>query len=189
MSISCQMNPQQHWSVQLLLSSVHPSWSPHPHAATSGLQTTQNSQRLSQDELKLIAVVLFFPQRSGVGCAESGDFVQLLGGNGIDTSKLLPITDLCISFTGPSECRLTLPAHPSPESFLIIHHMLIWSLLLLLLFLALRHSSHEDRLWKHGGEDGVQREVCQQGVVQLQATGQPGAADHQTQQRGGFLFQ
>lgn len=46
-----------------------------------------------------------FLQRSRPGCAESGDFVQLLGGNGIDTSKLLPITDLCISFTGPSECK------------------------------------------------------------------------------------
>lgn len=50
-------------------------------------------------------------------------------------------------------------------------------------------SSHEDWLWQHGGEDGVQREVCQPSVFQLQATGQPGAADHQTQQRGRFLFQ
>lgn len=37
--------------------------------------------------------------------------MQLLGGNGIDTSKLLPITDLCVSFTGPS--KLTLLAVPS----------------------------------------------------------------------------
>lgn len=44
-----------------------------------------------------------FPQRSLLGCAETGDYVQLLGGNSIDTSKLLPITDLCISFTGPSK--------------------------------------------------------------------------------------
>lgn len=50
-------------------------------------------------------------------------------------------------------------------------------------------SSHENWLWKHGGEDGVQREVRQPGVFQLQATGQAGAADHQTQQRGRFLFQ
>lgn len=49
-------------------------------------------------------------------------------------------------------------------------------------------SSHEDWLWKHGGEDGVQWEVCQQGVFQLQATGQPGAADHQTKQCWRFLF-
>lgn len=42
-------------------------------------------------------------QRSRPVCAETGDFVQLLGGSGIDTSKLLPITDLCVSFTGPSK--------------------------------------------------------------------------------------
>ncbi|XP_013882590.1 corticotropin-releasing factor-binding protein [Austrofundulus limnaeus] len=47
-----------------------------------------------------------FPKRSLVGCAETGDYVQLLGGNGIDTSKLLPITDLCISFTGPTHMKI-----------------------------------------------------------------------------------
>ncbi|XP_030290776.1 corticotropin-releasing factor-binding protein [Sparus aurata] len=47
-----------------------------------------------------------FPKRSMPGCAESGDFVQLLGGSGIDTSKLLPITDLCISFTGPTHMKI-----------------------------------------------------------------------------------
>ncbi|XP_053195381.1 corticotropin-releasing factor-binding protein [Scomber japonicus] len=47
-----------------------------------------------------------FPKRSMMGCAESGDFVQLLGGNGIDTSKLLPITDLCIAFTGPTHMKI-----------------------------------------------------------------------------------
>uniref|UniRef100_A0A3Q3AJP3 Corticotropin-releasing factor-binding protein n=1 Tax=Kryptolebias marmoratus TaxID=37003 RepID=A0A3Q3AJP3_KRYMA len=47
-----------------------------------------------------------FPKRSLPGCVESGDYVQLLGGNGIDTSKLLPITDLCISFTGPTHMKI-----------------------------------------------------------------------------------
>lgn len=47
-----------------------------------------------------------FPQRIMPGCTESEDFVQLLGGNGIDTSKLLPITDICTSFTGPSKISL-----------------------------------------------------------------------------------
>lgn len=63
--------------------------------------------------------VLLLPQRSRASCAESGDFVQLLGGNGIDTSKLLPITDLCISFTGPSELAgRPLPALvPVPRRF------------------------------------------------------------------------
>lgn len=108
-------------------------------------------------------------------CAETGDFVQLLGGNGIDTSKLLPITDLCVSFTGPSKFAplAVLPCRPrcaSDEN-------------------NLSCSSPEGRLRQHGGQDGVQREVRQPGVVQLQATGQSGAADHQTQQRGGFLLQ
>lgn len=57
MSISCQIN-QKHFSVQLLLSpspsvhpTIHPSWSSHPHAASSHLQTIQNCQQLSCDEL------------------------------------------------------------------------------------------------------------------------------------------
>uniref|UniRef100_A0A1A8EP77 Corticotropin-releasing factor-binding protein n=1 Tax=Nothobranchius korthausae TaxID=1143690 RepID=A0A1A8EP77_9TELE len=46
------------------------------------------------------------PKRALLGCAETGDYVQLLGGNGIDTSKLLPITDLCISFSGPTHMKI-----------------------------------------------------------------------------------
>lgn len=61
-----------------------------------------------------------FSQRSRPGCVETGDFVQLLGGNGIDTSKLLPITDLCISFTGPSEY--------TPLSVLSRHQNLLFEL-------------------------------------------------------------
>uniref|UniRef100_A0A8D3E9J3 Corticotropin-releasing factor-binding protein n=1 Tax=Scophthalmus maximus TaxID=52904 RepID=A0A8D3E9J3_SCOMX len=47
-----------------------------------------------------------FPKRSTPRCAEAGDSVQLLGGSGIDTSKLLPITDFCISFTGPTHMKV-----------------------------------------------------------------------------------
>ncbi|KAM6902472.1 corticotropin-releasing factor-binding protein [Xenentodon cancila] len=47
-----------------------------------------------------------FPKRSLPGCTETGDFVQLLGGNSIDTSKLLPITDLCVSFSGPTHLKV-----------------------------------------------------------------------------------
>ncbi|KAM9734536.1 corticotropin-releasing factor-binding protein isoform 1-T1 [Menidia menidia] len=47
-----------------------------------------------------------FSKRSLSGCPETGDYVQLLGGNGIDTSKLFPITDLCISFTGPTHMKI-----------------------------------------------------------------------------------
>lgn len=54
-------------------------------------------------------------QRSRPLCAETGDFVQLLGGNGIDTSKLLPITDLCVSFTGPSKFTLLAVLHTVPS--------------------------------------------------------------------------
>lgn len=101
--------------------------------------------------------------------------MQLLGGNGIDTSKLLPITDLCVSFTGPSKLRRPAVISRRPRSVGDEN--------------ALSCSSPEGRLREHGGEDGVQREVRQPGGVQLQATGQPGAADHQTQQRGGLLLQ
>ncbi|KAM9820762.1 corticotropin-releasing factor-binding protein [Neosynchiropus ocellatus] len=47
-----------------------------------------------------------FPKRSMPGCAESGDYVQLLGGNVIDSSKLLPITDICVAFTGPTHMKV-----------------------------------------------------------------------------------
>ncbi|XP_071757858.1 corticotropin-releasing factor-binding protein isoform X2 [Centroberyx gerrardi] len=47
-----------------------------------------------------------FPKRSVTGCAESRDFVELLGGNGIDTSKMLPVADLCYSFTGPTHLKI-----------------------------------------------------------------------------------
>ncbi|CAM9115069.1 unnamed protein product [Lampetra planeri] len=45
-------------------------------------------------------------ERSVPGCVDTGDFVQLLGGDVIDTSKLLPITDLCVSFTGPTHMKV-----------------------------------------------------------------------------------
>ncbi|XP_034048105.1 corticotropin-releasing factor-binding protein isoform X2 [Thalassophryne amazonica] len=47
-----------------------------------------------------------FPKRTMSGCAESGDYVQLLGGNVIDTSKLLPVTDFCMSFTGRTNMKI-----------------------------------------------------------------------------------
>ncbi|XP_060934926.1 corticotropin-releasing factor-binding protein [Limanda limanda] len=47
-----------------------------------------------------------FPKRSMPRCAEAGDFVQLLGGSGIDTSKLMPITDFCISFSGSTHMKV-----------------------------------------------------------------------------------
>ncbi|XP_071372623.1 corticotropin-releasing factor-binding protein isoform X2 [Centroberyx affinis] len=47
-----------------------------------------------------------FPKRSVTGCAESRDFVELLGGNSIDTSKMFPVADLCYSFTGPTHLKI-----------------------------------------------------------------------------------
>ncbi|XP_028313710.1 corticotropin-releasing factor-binding protein-like [Gouania willdenowi] len=40
------------------------------------------------------------------GCSASGDFVELLGGNGVDTSKMVPIADLCFSHSGLSHVRI-----------------------------------------------------------------------------------
>ncbi|XP_046873863.1 corticotropin-releasing factor-binding protein [Hypomesus transpacificus] len=39
-----------------------------------------------------------FPiQKSSPGCVEAGDFVELLGGSGVDTSKMITVADLCYS--------------------------------------------------------------------------------------------
>ncbi|KAJ3605360.1 hypothetical protein NHX12_027407 [Muraenolepis orangiensis] len=45
-----------------------------------------------------------FPKRSVMGC--SGDFVELLGGSGLDTSKMSPIAELCTSFSGPTQMKI-----------------------------------------------------------------------------------
>lgn len=37
------------------------------------------------------------------GCSGSGDYVELLGGNGVDTSKMFPVADLCFSLSGLGE--------------------------------------------------------------------------------------
>ncbi|XP_017543922.2 corticotropin-releasing factor-binding protein [Pygocentrus nattereri] len=45
-------------------------------------------------------------KRSVPGCAGAGDFVELLGGNGVDTSKMFPMADLCYSFNGPAQLKV-----------------------------------------------------------------------------------
>ncbi|KAM9744719.1 corticotropin-releasing factor-binding protein-like [Menidia menidia] len=40
------------------------------------------------------------------GCSGSGDFVELLGGNGVDTSKMLPVADLCFSVSGLAQMKI-----------------------------------------------------------------------------------
>ncbi|XP_076836713.1 corticotropin-releasing factor-binding protein [Brachyhypopomus gauderio] len=45
-------------------------------------------------------------KRSIPGCAGARDFVELLGGNGVDTSKMFPMADLCFSFSGPAQLKV-----------------------------------------------------------------------------------
>ncbi|KAK6305142.1 hypothetical protein J4Q44_G00239220 [Coregonus suidteri] len=48
-----------------------------------------------------------FPiKRSIPGCAGAGDFVELLGGNGMDPSKMFPVADLCYNFNGPAQMKI-----------------------------------------------------------------------------------
>ncbi|CAJ1069109.1 corticotropin-releasing factor-binding protein-like [Xyrichtys novacula] len=41
-----------------------------------------------------------------LGCSGSGDYVELLGGNGVDTSKMFPVADLCFSLTGLAQMKI-----------------------------------------------------------------------------------
>ncbi|XP_027462874.1 corticotropin-releasing factor-binding protein isoform X1 [Zalophus californianus] len=40
------------------------------------------------------------------GCGGIGDFVELLGGPGLDPSKMMPLADLCYSFHGPAQMKI-----------------------------------------------------------------------------------
>ncbi|XP_029916147.1 corticotropin-releasing factor-binding protein-like [Myripristis murdjan] len=40
------------------------------------------------------------------GCVQSGDYVELLGGNGVDTSKMFPVADLCYSLSGLAQMKI-----------------------------------------------------------------------------------
>ncbi|XP_025779641.1 corticotropin-releasing factor-binding protein [Puma concolor] len=40
------------------------------------------------------------------GCGGIGDFVELLGGTGLDPSKMMPLADLCYSFHGPAQMKI-----------------------------------------------------------------------------------
>ncbi|XP_053303943.1 corticotropin-releasing factor-binding protein [Spea bombifrons] len=40
------------------------------------------------------------------GCGDADDFVELLGGTGLDTSKMLPLADLCHSFHGFAQMKI-----------------------------------------------------------------------------------
>ncbi|XP_061529396.1 corticotropin-releasing factor-binding protein-like [Phycodurus eques] len=44
--------------------------------------------------------------RLSSGCRGSGDYVQLLGGNGVDTSHMFPIADLCFPLSGLAQMKI-----------------------------------------------------------------------------------
>ncbi|XP_042344589.1 corticotropin-releasing factor-binding protein-like [Plectropomus leopardus] len=47
------------------------------------------------------------PQRQiWTGCSGSGDYVELLGGNGVDTSMMFPVADLCFSLSGLAQMKI-----------------------------------------------------------------------------------
>ncbi|TNM89413.1 hypothetical protein fugu_003647 [Takifugu bimaculatus] len=39
-------------------------------------------------------------------CSGSGDYVELLGGNGVDTSQMFPVADLCFSLSGLAQMKI-----------------------------------------------------------------------------------
>ncbi|KAM4709307.1 corticotropin-releasing factor-binding protein [Discoglossus pictus] len=41
-----------------------------------------------------------------IGCSGAGDFVELLGGAGLDPSKMFPLADLCHSFHGSAQMKI-----------------------------------------------------------------------------------
>ncbi|KFV62184.1 Corticotropin-releasing factor-binding protein [Dryobates pubescens] len=47
-----------------------------------------------------------FLKKPSAGCAGVGDFVELLGGTGLDPSKMFPLADLCHSFHGSAQMKI-----------------------------------------------------------------------------------
>ncbi|XP_053726934.1 corticotropin-releasing factor-binding protein-like [Synchiropus splendidus] len=50
---------------------------------------------------------LSLQQRLRLGCSGSGDYVELLGGNGVDTSTMFPVADLCFSTGGLARMKIS----------------------------------------------------------------------------------
>ncbi|XP_055454398.1 corticotropin-releasing factor-binding protein isoform X2 [Psammomys obesus] len=46
-------------------------------------------------------------QKPAAGCGGTGDFVELLGGTGLDPSKMMPLADLCYPFHGPAQMKIS----------------------------------------------------------------------------------
>ncbi|KFV90171.1 PREDICTED: corticotropin-releasing factor-binding protein, partial [Eurypyga helias] len=47
-----------------------------------------------------------FLKKPSAGCTGVGDFVELLGGTGLDPSKMFPLADLCHSFHGSAQMKI-----------------------------------------------------------------------------------
>nr|XP_013008294.1 corticotropin-releasing factor-binding protein [Cavia porcellus] len=45
-------------------------------------------------------------KKPSAGCGGTGDFVELLGGAGLDPSKMMPLADLCYPFHGPAQMKI-----------------------------------------------------------------------------------
>uniref|UniRef100_A0A0P6JGR7 Corticotropin-releasing factor-binding protein n=1 Tax=Heterocephalus glaber TaxID=10181 RepID=A0A0P6JGR7_HETGA len=45
-------------------------------------------------------------KKPSAGCGGKGDFVELLGGTGLDPSKMMPLADLCYPFHGPAQMKI-----------------------------------------------------------------------------------
>ncbi|KAM6156791.1 corticotropin-releasing factor-binding protein [Erethizon dorsatum] len=45
-------------------------------------------------------------KKPAAGCGGIGDFVELLGGTGLDPSKMMPLADLCYPFHGPAQMKI-----------------------------------------------------------------------------------
>lgn len=46
-------------------------------------------------------------KKPAAGCGGTGDFVELLGGTGLDPSKMMPLADLCYPFLGPAQMKIS----------------------------------------------------------------------------------
>uniref|UniRef100_A0A8D0Q8C0 Corticotropin-releasing factor-binding protein n=1 Tax=Sus scrofa TaxID=9823 RepID=A0A8D0Q8C0_PIG len=61
-------------------------------------------------------------KKSSASCGGIGDFVELLGGTGLDPSKMMPLADLCYPFHGPGGQVL-----PKKLQFYILSQMRIFT--------------------------------------------------------------
>lgn len=184
---SCQIHQKPHVSVQLWFSSVHPSIlviTP----SCSQFTPYRKFRATSDSPIMNWTSPLFFSFHSGpepvvhsreILCSCWEEMASIHQSCCQSQTSASPSPDP----VSVGWLRLLIPA---PSCFCASIRNCLFTFVVF--FLLFRLSSYEDWLWKHGGEDGVQWEVCQQGVFQLQATGQPGAADHQTKQRRRFLF-